>query len=386
MKRRTVRPLVGIFFFFLLLAEGPAQRLRAAGRAVDDLADQTAPTLKIDEPPAIGPGPAPAPNVERLSPRMELLRERLMQCLKFYYKRNLNTRDDSPWSIMHAALSYGVDSQVQRGGPKGPTVNAIGWLCFNGPCKGGALLSLRDDKLQVREGPGFQGHSCQLLAILAQCKVKADYPIRVDGRQLQVWDLVQRELATCREGQELTFKLIGLSHYLASDATWKNDQGESWDMPRLVAAEVAGPLNGAACGGTHRLMALSYSLAKRRHGGHSIDGIWEKGAQRVAREFEQTLDWQNPDGSLSSQWFARRASWGDNDRKIQTTGHMLEWLVYTATAEQLDDPRLVRCVEYLTNLMIGHRFYDWEVGPRGHALRALRLYAERRFGESIVRR
>ena len=49
--------------------------------------------------------------------------------------------------------------------------------------------------------------------------------MKVEGRDYTVEDLVKQEQATCRPGTELTFKLIGLMHYLKSDTKWKDDTG-----------------------------------------------------------------------------------------------------------------------------------------------------------------
>jgi hypothetical protein len=66
--------------------------------------------------------------------------------------------------------------------------------------------------------------------------------------------------------------------------------------------------------------------------------------------------------------------------RIETTGHTLEWLVFSLPKEELSDRRIVKAVEYLSNLLNDHRDHRWEVGPKGHALHALALYDERVFG------
>ncbi len=93
--------------------------------------------------------------------------------------------------------------------------------------------------------------------------MKITYPIRVEGHDFTVADLVELEQRTCRPKSELTFQLIGLAHYLDSDATWENDRGEEWSIPRMIREELAQPVNGAACGGTHRLIALSMAVKTR---------------------------------------------------------------------------------------------------------------------------
>jgi hypothetical protein len=56
-------------------------------------------------------------------------------------------------------------------------------------------------------------------------------------------------------------------------------------------------------------------------------------------------------------------------------------LVFSLPEKDLTDPRLVKSVNYLTTLLLNNRSEDWEIGPRGHALRALVLYNDRVFGD-----
>jgi hypothetical protein len=215
--------------------------------------------------------------------------------------------------------------------------------------------------------------------MMAQCGMAPSFPMRVNERQFTLADLIDEEKRTCTRSTELTFKLMGLVHYLGTEAQWVNDAGETWDIPKILSIELAQPVNGAACGGTHRLMGISYALAKRRQEGGSIDGHWWRAEKYIADYHVYTLTLQNRDGSFSSDWFRQRADWGDMNRRIQTTGHMLEWLAYSLPQEQLYDPRVVSAAHYLSRTMIQHRYHDWEVGPKGHAIRALRLYYERVF-------
>jgi hypothetical protein len=216
--------------------------------------------------------------------------------------------------------------------------------------------------------------------------VQIDYPLIIDGRRMAVADLVKSEQATCRPGTELTFKLIGLSHYLSTDASWQSDSGQQWDMERLLREELAQPIVGACCGGTHRLTGFAYAVRKREQSGKPMTGQWQRAEAYLDDYHEYTFRLQNADGSFSTNWFARRGEWGDLNRRLNTTGHTLEWLVYSLPEQQLDDPRLVRAVSYLAELMWQYRGHDWQIGSKGHAIHALALYDERRFGGTPGRR
>lgn len=312
-----------------------------------------------------------------LSPQMQALRAQVRDCLSHYYFRNENVANRSPWGIMHTFVPYGVDSQVIVNGKR---MNAAAWLCYNGVCRGQQLLFVKNGKLQARIGVGVQGHPGQFLAMLAQSRVPKNYPLRVDGVDFTVADLVDYEKRTCKAGTELTFKLIALSVYLKSDETWQNEQGEPWSIPRLIQEELKQPIVGAACGGTHRLTGFSYAVHMREQRGEPIEGQWMR-AERFLQAYRQyVFRLQNPDGSFSTDWFKGRADTGVTSRRLETTGHMTEWLVHTLSDEQLEDPRVVRAVSYLSNMLLENRTEKWSIGPLGHGLHALALYDERVFG------
>ena len=84
---------------------------------------------------------------------------------------------------------------------------------------------------------------------------------------------------------------------------------------------------------------------------------------------------------MSTDWFEGREDNGSMDRKVQTTGHMVEWLLTVLPDTELQDPRLVNAVRYLTNAMNQNRQQKWKIGPKGHALRALAMFYDRVYQE-----
>jgi hypothetical protein len=314
-----------------------------------------------------------------LDPRMSALRSRIRRVLALYYRRPVNARDHTPWEVMHWVIAYNVDAQIFVQGPGGETTTAVGWLCYNRPCRGQTLLNLRDGRITALYGVGLEGHTGQLMAILGQSRVMADYPMMVGNRQFTVADLVETQKLTCQSNTELTFQLIGLAHYLDLDETWRNSAGEVWSIPRLIREEISKPIHGSACGGTHRLMGLSYAVKKRQRDGDPVDGEYRRAEIYINDYIDFTLRMQNPDGSFSTEWFSGRGARPDVDRRVQTTGHILEWLVFAASDEQLLSPPFVKATEYLSRTLANEPGRDWKIGPLGHALRALSLYDRRVF-------
>jgi len=303
------------------------------------------------------------------------LRTKIRRVLAHYYNRPLSTHNRSPWEVMHSMLAFEVHSKVLRGGSRGEPITAVGWLCFNQPCKRRTLMYVNDDgELRVRVGPALQGHRGQLLAMLAQSKVMRDYPMRVEGHDLTVADLIEMEKGTCYPRSELTFKLIGLMHYLPSDNQWVNDQGMEWNLPKLISEELRQPIRGAACGGTHRLTGLTLAYKKREQRGEPVDGEYLRAQQFVAKYQRYAYQMQNRDGSFSTEWFRGPGNEEDVERRLKTTGHILEWLLYAATEKELKNSRTTRAANYLANIMVNNRNKNWEAGPLGHAIHALLLY------------
>ena len=318
---------------------------------------------------------SPVKNLPPLTKSQVNLRKKIRNVLTHYYSRPLNTRDRSPWELMHAMLAFEAHSKVLKGGPNGEPITAVGWLCYNQACKRRTLMYVNDDgEIRVRVGPALQGHRGQLLAMLAQSRINVNYPMLVEDHELKVADLIEMEKRTCYPRTELTFKLIGLMHYLDSDETWLNDQGMEWGIPRLISEELRQPVRGAACGGTHRLSGLTLAYKTREARGEPVDGEYLKAKKFVTRYQQYAYRLQNRDGSFSTEWFRGPGNEESLDRKLKTTGHILEWLLYAANEKELKHWRTTKAANYLANIMYRNRYKDWEAGPLGHAIHALLVY------------
>ena len=313
-----------------------------------------------------------------LSSSVRQMQGAMSQCLKYYFGKPESADVRSNWGMLHSIMVWGVDTPILAGNSQ---YNAIAWIAGNNLCAGKPLLIQENGRMVATTGVGLQGHQAQFLAVLALCDIPSDYPLYAGNTRYTIDDLVKEEMLACRSGEELTFSLIGLSHYLDTDTRWTNAQGETWDIPRLIREEMSQPIVGSACGGTHRLMGFAHALRKRRIEGREISGQWKR-AELYTDDFVQyVFKLQNRDGSMSTDWFEGREDNGSMDRKVQTTGHMVEWLLSVLPDSQLQDPRLVSSVRYLTNAMNQNRAHEWKIGPKGHALRALAMYYQRVYQE-----
>ena len=105
-----------------------------------------------------------------------------------------------------------------------------------------------------------------------------------------------------------------------------------------------------------------------------------KAKQFVKRYQQYAYRLQNRDGSFSTEWFRGPGNEQSIDRKLKTTGHILEWLLYAAEEQELRHWKTAKAANYLASIMYNNRYKDWEAGPLGHAIHALLLYDRYVFG------
>ena len=312
----------------------------------------------------------------RLTRTAANMRRGMERTLSYFYNRPEVASGRSNWGMMHSLMVFGADTQLIVGRKK---YSAVAWIAGNNNCRGQRLLTHDSEGVRAKSGVGLQGHQGQFLAVLGMCNVPVEYPLYAGQVKYSIADLIESEKRACKRGTELTFTLIGLSHYLDTDSTWMADDGTEWNFERLIEEELKQPIVGAACGGTHRLMGYAHALRKRRAEGKPITGQWKR-AETYTQDFvNYAYSLQNRDGSMSTKWFEGRADKDDVDRKIQTTGHMVEWLLTVTPDDQLQNRRLIAAVSFLLRSVGSELDRDWSIGPKGHALRSLSMYHQRVF-------
>jgi hypothetical protein len=312
------------------------------------------------------------------SSELDAVRHQIARVLATYRRRPLNTLDHTPWEVMHWSLTWGAGATIRRGNAGGDLVKSFEWLNRGGRCNGQVMVATNRGKLVALQGKGMQGHSSQYLAIMAQARLPKSTPITLDGKRFMLSHLLESEKLACREKTELTFALIAMSHYLPTDATWKSADGTKWSLTKLVEEELAQPIHGVPCGGTHRLFGLAYACQQRREATGGLDGVYLQ-ANRLYRLHQQKMfsELQNRDGSFSTAWFEKPEDGSDVERKLRTTGHMLEFLVSTCDQQVLYHPKTVKAVAFLAGILEKEPEKEWKIGPMSHGLHALAIYQER---------
>jgi hypothetical protein len=342
--------------------------------------------------PGCAPTVDPTVHVKAPAPAAELpddaeLQRRLDQALDLVYRgRRLNIRDHAAWQIVHGAVAFGRAFPMEK---DGEDVSAIDYLLAGGRLKGwnlepGDLLGDRRGLRAVLEAGSKtgQGHYDQWLGYLSGCNLPPDQTIVVDGQTFTIADLMaQIEWDVPRNAdREYSWTLMGLTAYHPTNYEWTSSDGQRWTIEKLVEIEAEQDLGTSACGGAHRLCGLT--LAYNRHlaqGGQETGG-WQLAGQRIKESLSKTREFQNSDGSLSSNYLQRPGRSADLLANLGATGHIFEFIVLAVPDSEIRADWIKRVALFLCGALERTKDVDLECGALYHGTHGLVLYRERLFG------
>lgn len=307
------------------------------------------------------------------------LRERLDKVIAFTEDRHLNPAVNNAWQILHGVLAYGYDMKMDVGGKPVP---GLQWILDGGEF-GGWTLVKGDKGVRSVMDPGTkvgQGHEDQWLGYLSQAGVKPETPIVIKGEKYKVEDLIEQAKWDVRDGMEATWTLMALGTFLPIDAKWQNREGQEWTLEKIVGWEAGQELGSSACGGSHRLYALSMALRRYKQDGNTPTGGWLAAEKKINDSIAKAKEFQQPDGGFSTNFFERAAGASDIAIRINTTGHTLEFLTLALSDEQLAEPWMNRAVSFLCSRLELTKDKEVECGGLYHAAHGLKIYRDRRFG------
>ena len=311
------------------------------------------------------------------SPADPLL-EQIDQAIEVTSKRYLTANVHSPWQIFHGILALKQDFQLKLGEEK---VNALQWIATSEPRFDNQPLLLKTPhggKFHPFTRPwAFEGHPSQFLALMSQSDLSVDYSFKVGGEQITITDMVQNTMKEVNSKEEVTWVLWALQHYLKPDAQWTNQHGEAWSIQKLVQVETAAPVNGAACGGNHRLFALTRTRDKHLKLGGKLDGVWAQADLKIRQHVELARQLQNSDGSFSAKFYESPGLSNDLNIRFNTTGHTMEFLSIGLPNNRLNEPWVRNAVSVLARELVQFRQRQIDCGPLYHSLNSLMIYRER---------
>ena len=300
--------------------------------------------------------------------------------------RLLDARVNGAWQVVHGILAFG--DRLPLATADG-TTKALPYLLGGGGLTGWRVRSGDHGVLAtIDEGSTTgQGHPDQWMGYLSHCGAQGlpiDTPLEVAGRSYTLGDLLSQAQADIRPGREATWTLMALSRWLPPDAEWTASDGKRWKVEDVVRMEARAAIDGAACGGAHRLYALASALAARRRalgtsgqGSPAPTGAWAEAQDRIEEHVALARAYQQPDGGFSVHFFERPGTSADVFARLGATGHLFEFLVAALDDERLAEPWVTRAATRLVTLLEQTSDIDVECGALYHAAHGLLLYRER---------
>ncbi len=111
-----------------------------------------------------------------------------------------------------------------------------------------------------------------------------------------------------------------------------------------------------------------------------VTGVWKKLSERIHECVDKSRQFQNADGSLSSNYFTRPGKSADLATCMGSAGHVMEFLATALNKEELQQPWVQRAVLDVCKTFRKTKPVDVECGALFHAAHGLVLYREKVFG------
>ena len=311
-------------------------------------------------------------------PVIDPLLTELDRAIELTSKRILTANSHSPWQIFHGILAMKRDFQLKLGTDK---VNAIEWIATSEPRFDNQPLLLKTAH-GAKFHPytrtyAFEGHPAQFMALMTQSNLPADYQFKIGGKQFILTDFINNIMKEVNSKEELTWVLWTLQHYLRPDAQWTNQFNEPWSIEKLVQLESAAPVNGAACGGNHRLFALTRTRDKHLLRGGRLDGVWAQADLKIRQHVELARQLQNADGAFSAKFYEAPGATNDVNKRFNTTGHTMEFLSIGVPTHRLNEQWLRNAASMLSRELVYNAGNPIDCGPLYHTLNSLMIYRGR---------
>jgi hypothetical protein len=324
----------------------------------------------------------PLPNEGGLpGSQKDVLQKRIEDAIANVRQRDLLTSHGF-WTIFHGILGLGPKVELVEADGK-TRVNAIEHICKGNPVRGLQFIPTKHG-LDVQTGAiqfVSQGHQDQFVAEMAQWAMPADQKFVVGGKDYTFMDFVRHSQMRARvtQRQELGWTILVVGQYLGTDIAWKNEAGEDLRFEDLLRYELNESMDKAACGGTHRLFGLSWVLHLHQRKGGKLEGVWKDVADRTAEYRQLARKLQNSDGSFSTDFFRGRAQAENMQLRINTSGHIFEWLALSLPDSELKAGWVQEAANAVAKMILDIRGDEMEGGTLYHAVHGLIIYHARVF-------
>jgi hypothetical protein len=307
------------------------------------------------------------------------LQERVALAIDQVRQRDLLTTNGF-WTVFHGILGLGPSVTLLNPETK-QRVNALEYISNGNPVRGLEFIPTADgvDVVFGKEMFVGQGHQDQFVAEMTQWGLPPEHRFRINGRDYTFKDFIHftQKRVRVNARQELDWAVLVIGNYLGTDIEWTNSEGEKLRFEDLLRATLAAPMDKAACGGTHRLFGLDWVYHLHLQKGGKTEGLWKELADNAVRYQRLAREYQHSDGSFSTSFFNERGESPDMERRINTTGHTLEWLALSLPDAELKAAWVEAAVDALTRMIFDIQDKPMEGGSLYHAVHGLLIYSAR---------
>lgn len=315
------------------------------------------------------------------------LQKRVELAIQQVRDRELQTTNGF-WTVFHGIL--GLGPSITLSDPlTGVKYNAVDYVRSGRPVRGMRFIPMGEDGLDVetaRELFVSQGHRDQFAAEMMEWGLPATTEFTVEGRKYPFLAFAKWSKASAHvkprpeEHLELSWTIVLLADCYGTNLKWKNQDGDELTFEDLVRYELDQSIEAAACGGTHRLFGLQWIYYLRQREGLPLTGVWAEIPAKMQKYAKLARQYQNPDGSFSTDFFVGPGNVRDMQRRMNTTGHILEWLALTLSDKELKEPWVENAVNALTMMFMEIQGQPMEGGTMYHAVHGLVMYHARMWG------
>ncbi|GAB4135401.1 MAG: hypothetical protein Tsb009_01620 [Planctomycetaceae bacterium] len=309
---------------------------------------------------------------------LDPLDKQVLKAIEVTKLRFLTANVHTPWQIMHGLLALRKDYLIKD--PKGKKIRAVDFISQGPTFQGDSWFQVTSDGGRAHPYStdyAFEGHANQFLAILSITGLPTSHQLKADRGTITIADMVKHAKANLTSNDEVTWTLWALSHYLGPDATWRSKYGEQWSIERLVQMQTREQPYNAACGGSHGMFALTYARNVYLRKNRKLRGVWLAADQKIQRYIAEAKALQNPDGTFSTEYFQGRGFSNNFEKRLNTTGHTLEFLMIALPKKRLKEAWVRKAIKALASDLIENKYKPAKCASLYHALNGLILYRDR---------
>ena len=231
----------------------------------------------------------------------------------------------------------------------------------------------------------FETHRDQCLAGFAELGLPLAFPIRVDGCDFTIADVLNDSIVSFQITQdELAWTAIAYSLYLPPNPKWTNRFGKEFTFDILCESLLKTNLAKCSCGGLHIASALAILYqANEEHGILTTENA-KSLRDHLSSLVVRAISSQDANGSWGLNWYLnsnhekpptsmQAATYSTSLDRILATGHITEWLLLLPADLRPKTHVFQRAAEWLTRELRSLSVTDNKtLCPASHAISSLR--------------